>query len=155
MTTVVKDEYWDAIERFLLEASRLIESYDPTSIKLFLDINPRSLSSQIFGKLKSGGVYDSHERTINGAGFKMFYEHDKDGRVTIRFGGDQAKNHPGAYIVLTMLLKKHGLLSDDRFDGQWEPLSKQWLYENLFNIEDWAWNWIRLNRDLIPKTMIR
>ena len=140
----------ERIEAFFREAAYFVGNFDPQAVKLFLDINPSSLSHAIVERLQDGPVHSSHERTINGAGFKMFSEVDADGNVWIRLGGDQTKNHPEAYLVMTTLLKKHGLLPEERFDGSWAPLCNEWLVVNWLNLKDWAWEWVREHPELLP-----
>lgn len=85
-----------------------------------------------------------HEARLNGAGFKFFWGLNPDGSLWCYVGGDQTEQHPEAYIILTMILRKEGLLANDRVEMA--PLSQEWWLVHRTSLEAWAMKWIRENK---------
>jgi len=85
-----------------------------------------------------------HEARLNDAGFKLFWGLDGSGRIWAYVGGDQAESHPEAYLVLTMILRREGLLPEDHLDMA--PLTKEWWLGHRTKLDAWAMKWIRENK---------
>ena len=90
------------------------------------------------------GVYSSHEARLNDAGFKIFWGRDTSGKIWAYVGGDQAESHPEAYVILTMILRREGLLSEGH--EEMAPLTKEWWLFHRTKLEPWAMKWIRENK---------
>lgn len=143
------------LQKFLEEVIFFVGKNDEESIVYFLqgNIPADDLVARMMFGVKAEKFSILHETPLNDGEFKFFWEVDRTGKITARLGGDQAHLYPSTYLVMTMLLRKYGLLTEERFDGTWEPLSVSWLYPNLVKIEDWAWNWVFTHHELIPDTM--
>ena len=77
-------------------------------------------------------AFGQYEFRLNKAGFKLYVSVLNDGTVEAFIGGDQTVDHLDSFAILTMLLRKHGLLADyrrncwpmaeDFFEKYWESL---------------------------------
>lgn len=93
------------------------------------------------------------ELRLNDNGLKLYWGVDVTGKITAYIGGDQAKDYPESYLVMTMLLKKHDLLAEDRQDGEVEPFALSWMDKNWPTIKSWAWEWVREHPELLPESI--
>ena len=93
------------------------------------------------------------ESRLNDAGLKLYWGVDATGKITAYIGGDQAKDYPESYLVMTMLLKKHGLLEEDRQTGDFEPFALSWMDKNWEKVKPWAWEWVRDHPEYLPESI--
>lgn len=140
---------------FIDDAIAIVGPNDPTSIAhlLWKGHAGEEIVGRMFIALRNDLWKEEHETRLSIAGFKFFWEFDHKGNLTARVGGDQTQDHSEAFLVMTMLLKKHGLLHPDRFEEtrmQWAPLSENWFFNNWENIQPWAWYWVREHPELLP-----
>lgn len=137
-----------AVRAFLREAVALVKGHDFYAVQnVLMSLSIEGYIERLLKRLNNSG---SAEACLSIAGFRLFSEIDSEGNVTARVGGDQVGNHPEAFLVMTMLLQKHGLLHKERFSDR-APLSQVWLDANWDKMDDWAWYWVREHPELLPR----
>lgn len=88
------------------------------------------------------------------SGFVLLLGFDDHGLLHTFVWGNLRDEHPDAYLVLTMLMKRFDLLEQDRFGGYQEPLSPSWLSANVGRLSRQTVAWSLRNLDLLPAIML-
>ncbi len=143
-----------ALRRFMLAAIDTVMEHDPEAVLMFRNIWPKQMFSvrrqEIYmtSRMNSdapGCREMSQEFRLNNAGFKLWLSTDYyTGALQAYVGGDQAMLHPEAYVILTMLLQKEGLLPKDRMN-QSDPMTGDWFVQNMPKLQPWARQWVKDN----------
>jgi len=140
-----------ALESFLRAAVENVGAFDPQAVCwVKKQAEWRGGYRTLARSMAADALPDSQEFRLNQAGFKLYLHFDMDLSLTAYLGGDQRNDHPEAYLILSMMLRREGLLHDDRFDGNVFPFALNWFEQYWGKLKPWAKAWAKKHSYLIP-----
>lgn len=140
-----------ALQAWINEAQHVLGYYNP-DLWLFARRENKMTAEDIALKAKA-----NLGRTcfifLTDRGLTLNFRLDKEGNLTAWIGGWGRNEVPETFLVMTMILKTHGLLPVKDFEGTKEPLTDEWLENYWESFESSMQRWVRKNIELLPSNV--